>query len=140
MTKSSKFITAALFALCASVPSRAANLDLTGYAHETGAISIQHEGATIDPYFILQALLLAQEWGFDTTQYAGKWAAWLLARQKPDATFDRYCKNGPVWTPCKTADADDSVLALWRANSSPCLSSCGAVSLAPPTSVPFDDC
>ena len=113
MTKSSKFITAALFALCASVPSRAANLDLTGYAHETGAISIQHEGATIDPYFILQALLLAQEWGFDTTQYAGKWAAWLLARQKPDATFDRYCKNGPVWAPCKTADADDSVLALW---------------------------
>ena len=113
MRKISRFFSLVLFTLLVVLPSHAENLNLTGYADESGAISIQHEGATIDPYFVLQALLLAQEYGFDTTQYSGKWATWLLSRQKPDATFDRYCKNGPVWAPCKNADADDSVLALW---------------------------
>ena len=96
-----------------TTPAGSVALDLSGYADESGAIAIQHAGATIDPYFVLQALLLAQEHGLDTTPYAAKWANWLMARQKPDATFDRFCKNGPAWAPCKTADADDSVLALW---------------------------
>lgn len=92
---------------------QAATLDLTGYTDASGAITIQHQGDTIDPYFTLQALLLAQEQGLDTRAVALPWAQWMLARQKPDATFDRFCRTGPVWLACKTADADDSLLALW---------------------------
>lgn len=88
-------------------------LDLTGYAGADGAISVQHQGDTIDPYFALQALLLAREFGLDIAPYAQPWAHWLVQRQKPDATFDRFCRAGPVWAPCKTADADDALLALW---------------------------
>lgn len=88
-------------------------LDLTGYAGADGAISVQHQGGTVDPYFALQALLLAGEFGLDISPYAQPWAQWLVQRQKPDATFDRFCRAGPVWAPCKTADADDTLLALW---------------------------
>ena len=88
-------------------------LDLTGYAGADGAISVQHQGDTVDPDFALQALLLAREFGLDIAPYAQPWAHWLLQRQKPDATFDRFCRVGPVWAPCKTADADDALLALW---------------------------
>jgi hypothetical protein len=113
MIKIGRYLAIALVTLLTTFPTRAAPLDLTGYTTESGAITIQHDGTTIDAYFVLQALLLADEYGLDIAAYSSKWAAWLLTRQKPDATFDRYCKNGPVWTPCKTADADDSVLALW---------------------------
>jgi hypothetical protein len=88
-------------------------LDLSGYADAEGAISVQRGGDTIDPYFALQALVLAHESGLDIRPHARAWARWLLARQKPDATFDRFCRRGPVWGPCKTADADDALLALW---------------------------
>jgi hypothetical protein len=88
-------------------------LDLAGYADAQGAISVQRGGDTIDPYFVLQALVLAHESGLDIRAHARPWARWLLARQKPDATFDRFCRRGPVWGPCKTADADDALLALW---------------------------
>lgn len=88
-------------------------LDLSGYADGSGAVSIQFHGDTVDPYFALQALLLARRNGLDISAYSAKWADWLVARQKPDATFDRFCRTGPVWSPCKTADADDSLLALW---------------------------
>lgn len=88
-------------------------LQLNGFAGPEGAISVQHSGDTVDPYFALQALLLAREFGLDISAYAQPWAQWLLARQKPDATFDRFCRRGPVWAPCKTADADDTLLALW---------------------------
>ncbi len=88
-------------------------LDLTGYAGGDGAISVQRMGDTVDPYFGLQALLLAHEFGLDVSPYAKPWAQWLIQRQKPDATFDRFCRAGPVWAPCKTADADDALMALW---------------------------
>jgi hypothetical protein len=88
-------------------------LDLQGFADAQGALSVQHEGDTVDPYFALQALLLAYDNGLDISGYAMSWTNWLIQRQKPDATFDRFCRNGPVWAPCKTADADDAVLALW---------------------------
>lgn len=91
----------------------AAALDLRGYADTSGAIAIQHRGDTVDPYFTLQALLLAREHGLDTRAQDLPWARWLLARQKPDATFDRFCRSGTAWLACKTADADDSLLALW---------------------------
>lgn len=96
-------------ALAASKPA----LDLSGYADAEGAISVQHAGDTVDPYFALQALLLASSSGLAIDAYARPFARWLLARQKPDATFDRFCRRGPVWGPCKTADADDALLALW---------------------------
>lgn len=88
-------------------------LDLQGFADAQGALSVQYHGDTVDPYFALQALLLAHDNGLDISTYAMPWANWLVQRQKPDATFDRYCRNGPVWAPCKTADADDALLALW---------------------------
>ena len=90
-----------------------APLDLQGYADAQGAISVQYKGDTVDPYFSMQALLLAHDNGMNVSAYVLPWANWLVQRQKPDATFDRFCRNGPVWAPCKTADADDSVLALW---------------------------
>ncbi|MES2207877.1 MAG: hypothetical protein V4525_13920 [Pseudomonadota bacterium] len=100
-----------LFISTSSIAAK--KLDLSGYADDTGAISILHNGNTVDPYFVLQALLLAHENGLDISSYNEKWAAWLIARQKLDGTFDRYCRNGPVWAPCKTADADDALLAMW---------------------------
>jgi len=106
--------------LCASwlwlaLAAQAAPLDLTGYIDSSGAIAVQHKGDTVDPYFALQALLLAQSHGLDTTAPAREWGQWLVTRQKPDATFDRFCRQGPIWAACKTADADDSVLGLWVA-------------------------
>lgn len=105
----------ACLALAAPVCALAAVLDLEGYADASGAISVQRQGDTVDPYFALQALLLAHSHGLDISKPAKAWGAWLVQRQKPDATFDRFCRNGPVWAPCKTADADDSVLGLWLA-------------------------
>ena len=105
----------ACFVLAAPLCTSAAVLDLEGYADTSGAISVQHQGDTVDPYFALQALLLAHSHGLDISTPAKAWGAWLVQRQKPDATFDRFCRNGPVWAPCKTADADDSVLGLWLA-------------------------
>ncbi len=88
-------------------------LQLDGFADAQGAISVQHQGDTVDPYFALQALLLAHDNGLDIRQPAVAWIDWLVTKQKPDATFDRFCRNGPVWAACKTADADDALLALW---------------------------
>ncbi len=97
----------------AVLPAAATALDLTGYVDPDGAITVQRGGDTVDPYFALQALLLAHQQGLDISPHARRWAHWLAARQKPDATFDRFCRRGPVWGPCKTADADDALLALW---------------------------
>jgi len=105
---------ACVLALASGLHSaHATALQLDGYADTQGAISIQHKGDTVDPYFALQALLLAHENGLDISPVATPWANWLVARQKPDATFDRFCRNGPVWAACKTADADDALLAIW---------------------------
>lgn len=100
-------------AVASTSPAPKPTLELQGFADERGAISVQFEGDTIDPYFALQALLLAHDNGLDISAHAKPWANWLVQRQKPDATFDRFCRNGPVWAPCKTADADDAALALW---------------------------
>lgn len=95
----------------ASAPPK---LDLQGYADENGAITILNGGDTTDPYFALQALLLAHDNGLDISIPAAKFANWLVTRQKPDGTFDRFCQSAAkTWVSCKTADADDSLLALW---------------------------
>lgn len=89
-------------------------LDLGNYQTDSGAITILHKGDTADPYFAMQALLLAHDNGLDITVAAEKFADWLVGRQKPDGTFDRFCLGATkTWVSCKTADADDSLLALW---------------------------
>lgn len=104
---------ALLLAVLALPVLAAPRLDLAGYADADGAIAVQHQGGTVDPYFALQALLLAQDHGLDASRHALAWAAWLMPRQKPDGTFDRFCRTDGAWAACKTADADDSLLALW---------------------------
>jgi hypothetical protein len=96
----------------AARPARPA-LDLTGYMDWTGAVTVLYEGQFIDPYFALQALLQAHANGLDIEEPAQRFGRWLLVRQKLDATFDRFCRTGPVWLGCKTADADDALLAMW---------------------------
>lgn len=109
-----RFGRAGMAALCLwATAAGAAQLQLQGYAHPDGAITIQRNGNRIDPYFALQALLLAQEHGLELGPIGEGWAQWLAPRQKLDATFDRFCRAGPVWAPCATADADDALLALW---------------------------
>ncbi len=89
-------------------------LDLQGYTDGNGVITILNGGDTTDPYFAMQALLLAHDNGMDIAAPAAKFANWLVGYQKPDGTFDRFCKNAAqAWASCKTADADDSLLALW---------------------------
>ncbi len=94
--------------------SAASRLDLAGYADDAGAITVLHGGDSTDPYFAMQALLLAHDGGMDISVVAAKFADWLVPRQKPDGTFDRFCRGtDKLWASCKTADADDSLLALW---------------------------
>lgn len=103
----------ALLSLFLATGAAGRALDLAGFIDADGAISVQYRGDTIDPYFAMQALLLAQDNGLDARAPAARWVAWLLPRQKPDATFDRFCRRGPVWAPCKIADADDALHAMW---------------------------
>lgn len=92
----------------------APRLELEGYADADGAITVLHGGDSVDPYFAMQALLLAHENGMDISASAEKFANWLVTRQKPDGTFDRFCRDdNKNWVSCKTADADDSLLAIW---------------------------
>ncbi|MDP2818759.1 MAG: hypothetical protein Q8O29_10910 [Polaromonas sp.] len=89
-------------------------LDLTGYTDTGGAITVLHGGDSADPYFAMQALLLAYDNGMNIAAPSEKFVNWLLPHQKPDGTFDRFCRNAAKkWISCKTADADDSLLAMW---------------------------
>ena len=100
--------------VCSTMTSAQPKLDLQGYSDVNGAITILNGGDTSDPYFAMQALLLAHDNGLDISMPASKFANWLVAYQKPDGTFDRFCKSAAkTWVACKTADADDSLLALW---------------------------
>lgn len=110
-----KHVAAVLLSMaCLPAAQAAPQLDLTGYADASGAITILHKGQSADPYFAMQALLLAHENGFDVTQPATRFVDWLLPKQKPDGTFDRFCRDAAQnWAPCKTADADDALLAIW---------------------------
>ena len=105
---------AALLAGIANPAAAAPRLDLSGYSDADGAITVLYRGESADPYFAMQALLLAHENGMDISVPARKFAEWLVPRQKPDGTFDRFCRSGGApWVSCKTADADDSLLAIW---------------------------
>lgn len=99
---------------CAGAAQPATQLDLTGYADPAGPISVLHKGEFSDPYFALQALLLAHDNGLDIAGAGTRFARWLVAWQKPDGTFDRFCRSAAGrWVACQPADADDALLALW---------------------------
>jgi hypothetical protein len=98
----------------ADLASAAPLLELGGYADEGGAITVLHDGDSVDPYFAMQALLLARDNGMNISAAAEKFVDWLVPAQKPDGTFDRFCRGADKkWAACKTADADDSLLAMW---------------------------
>ena len=103
------------FCLCSSAKS----LDLKGYLHHTGAITVQHHGDTVDPYFALQAIELAQSHGLDVSAVARPWAQWLAEHYRAAGHLGRYCQNTgatpgrPSWYWCKAPDADDASLAMW---------------------------
>ena len=104
----------ATLALLGTASHAAPPLALAGYTDAAGAITVLHEGNSADPYFAMQALLLAHDNGVDVSVPAAKFADWLAPRQKPDGTFDRFCREaGGPWVSCKAADADDSLLAMW---------------------------
>lgn len=113
----SALLSAAIFSIASSAIASSATasvpLNLKGFAEPAGSISILETGNIVDPYFTLQALLLAKENGLDISPYAEKWADWLIARQRLDGSFDRFCRTGPIWLGCKSADADDALLAIW---------------------------
>ncbi len=99
---------------CAFSARSAPMLELGGYTDGGGAITVLRGGDSADPYFAMQALLLAHDNGMDISIPAAKFANWLVAHQKPDGTFDRFCRSADrKWVSCKTADADDSLLAMW---------------------------
>lgn len=92
----------------------APQLDLSGYTEQSGVITVLHGGNSFDPYFAMQALLQAHENGMDISVPAEKFVNWLVPYQKPDGTFDRFCRSADKkWASCQSADADDSLLALW---------------------------
>ncbi len=109
------YFTFVMSLLAASGSAMAATpLDLSSYSDADGAITVLYRGESADPYFAMQALLLAHENGLDISTPAQKFAQWLVPKQKPDGTFDRFCRTGSTpWVSCKTADADDSLLAIW---------------------------
>lgn len=91
-----------------------ARLALDGYTDKSGAITVLQGGDSADPYFAMQALLLAHDNGMDISEPAENFVNWLVPHQKPDGTFDRFCRNAEKnWVSCKSADADDSLLAFW---------------------------
>lgn len=106
-----------LGAACAQHPPKGQALDLRGYSDATGAITVQYQGDTVDPYFALQALGIAQTQGLDISAYALPWARWLAQRYQEAGHLGRYCQSarpqGPTWIWCKPPDGDDSSLALW---------------------------
>ena len=100
--------------VAAGCAGAAPRLELGGYTDASGAITVLHGGNSADPYFAMQALMLAHENGMDVSAPAEKFVNWLVPAQKPDGTFDRFCRGADKkWVSCKTADADDSLLALW---------------------------
>lgn len=101
--------------VCAISVRAAPVLDLAGYIDGDGAVTVLRGGNSVDPYFAMQALLLAHDNGIDISIPAEKFANWLVTHQKPDGTFDRFCRTDDTkWAPCQTADADDSLLAMWQ--------------------------
>lgn len=91
----------------------AAALNFEGYQEPDGAITVQHGGDLVDPYFAIRALLMARGAGLNVEEAAAAWIRWLLPRQQNDGRFARYCRLPGGWEACQPADADDALLAIW---------------------------
>lgn len=94
------WVLAALLAqvVFAAAAAAAPKLELGGYMDDEGAISVLHGGDSADPYFAMQALLLAHENGMNISAAAEKFVNWLVPRQKPEGTVDRFCRgNDKKW-------------------------------------------
>lgn len=96
-----------------AVPASAAEPFLLGYQRPDGAITVLLHGDVVDPYFAAKALIAADDAHADVQNAAIQWIEWLMPRQNPDGTFDRFCERNGNTAPCARADADDSALALW---------------------------
>ncbi len=85
------------------------------YQAPDGALLLQPSTEDyVEPYFATKALIVAQDSGLDIRQAGLSWIRWSLQRQRSDGRFERYCrKQGADWRACGSADADDSMLALW---------------------------
>jgi hypothetical protein len=104
--------TAAIALMLTFAPCRG-TLDLSGYQHPDGSITVRAAGSFLDPYFPTKALIVAHDAGLDVRAPALAWIDWLRARQRPDGRFARYCGGPGTWTVCGEEDADDAMLALW---------------------------
>ena len=102
-----------------SVSGTPRTLDLKGYLHATGAITVQHQGDTVDPYFALQAIELAQSHGLNASSVVKPWGRWLAQKYVEGGHLGRYCQSNKdatgqhTWHWCKPPDADDASLAMW---------------------------
>ena len=95
------------------VVAQAQKFEAGRYASADGALLLNESGNYVEPYFATKALLVAESSGLDDKSTALSWINWLLPRQRSDGRFDRYCRKANAWTQCGSADADDSMLALW---------------------------
>lgn len=103
-------------AIESATPLTRRTLDLHGYADAQGAIRVLRGGDQVDPYFALQALLLARDHGLDVQALQARWIAWIAEHQQPVGVLARYCpapRRPGGWRACARADADDASLALW---------------------------
>ncbi|HWW06770.1 hypothetical protein [Collimonas sp.] len=84
------------------------------FVQPNGAITVFPKGDYVEPYFVLKALLAAHRLGVDVTATTSAFSHWLLPFQQENGPFPRICRNDAAdWVACGTADADDSLDALW---------------------------
>jgi hypothetical protein len=88
-------------------------LDLAGYQQADGAVTIEHDGDEVDPYFAFKAILIARARGADDAGALDRFVSWVLARARDDGRIERYSRRGDAWVATRPADADDVALALW---------------------------
>lgn len=79
-----------------------------------GGMTVFPQGDYVEPYFALKALLAAHRLGVNINAEALAFAHWLLPFQRGNGVFPRICRSTALhWSACGTADADDSLAALW---------------------------
>jgi hypothetical protein len=87
--------------------------ELGTFASPDGAITVTEGGKTVDPYFAMKVLLLA-EGRHDARPVTEGFIHWMLERPDALSTFGRYCETAPLtWSRCADADADDVTAAFW---------------------------
>jgi hypothetical protein len=108
----------AIGVLCISTSAHASlapaqPFELGTFASPDGAITVTEGGDTVDPYFAMKVLLLA-EGRHDAKPVTAGFITWMLERPDALSAFGRYCKTAPLtWSRCSDADADDVTAAFW---------------------------